>query len=209
MITNRLSALMGERHIKATRIASDTGIARSTLTALTSGSSKMIQFETINTLCQYLRVEPKDFFEYVPIDISFDVETTSISAFFNMDPDTLNWSQGIEKYTADVFAKFLSRNNIIKTIELSATLEDPSIVHGGENYILSGAESVTINVDDTKDEQLDTFWHEHKLESFINVLETDLENAVQEEVVSAANKDTQSGVFDSWNVSAAIPVMPF
>ncbi|HGX1670112.1 helix-turn-helix domain-containing protein [Listeria seeligeri] len=79
MIHNNLSVLLAERNIKITRVAKDTGISRSTITAIAQNDSKMIQMETIDTLCRYLNISPQDFFEFVPINIDINVfpkETT-------------------------------------------------------------------------------------------------------------------------------------
>ncbi|EFS0529378.1 helix-turn-helix domain-containing protein [Listeria seeligeri] len=73
MIHNNLSVLLAERNIKITRVAKDTGISRSTITAIAQNDSKMIQMETIDTLCRYLNISPQDFFEFVPINIEINV----------------------------------------------------------------------------------------------------------------------------------------
>ncbi|EAC9719862.1 XRE family transcriptional regulator [Listeria monocytogenes] len=73
MISNNLSILLAERKIKITRVAKDTGISRSTITSIAQNDSKMIQMETIDTLCRYLNVTPHDFFEFVPINIELNV----------------------------------------------------------------------------------------------------------------------------------------
>ncbi|MGL9815800.1 helix-turn-helix domain-containing protein [Enterococcus sp. DIV0098] len=74
MIRNNLSLLLTERNLKITRVANDTGISRTTLTALNQNDNKMIQMDTINSLCKYLKVTPCDFFEYSPIDATFYFE---------------------------------------------------------------------------------------------------------------------------------------
>lgn len=71
MIRNNLSLLLTERNLKITKVSNDTNISRTTLTALNQNDNKMIQMETINTLCKYLKVTPGDFFEYSPIDVTF------------------------------------------------------------------------------------------------------------------------------------------
>ena len=70
LIRNKLSILLAERGIKATKVSNDTGIARSTLSKITNNSSEKIDYATINTLCRYLKITPCDFFEYAPIDIT-------------------------------------------------------------------------------------------------------------------------------------------
>lgn len=74
MIRNKLSILLTERDLKITKVANDTKISRTTLTAINQNESKMIQIETINTLCKYLKITPCDFFEYSPLDVSFSFD---------------------------------------------------------------------------------------------------------------------------------------
>lgn len=62
MISQKLRVVLAERSIKASQLSIDTGIAKSTLTKITSGRSKSIQFETIDTICKYLKIEPRDLF---------------------------------------------------------------------------------------------------------------------------------------------------
>ncbi|MBC1728681.1 helix-turn-helix transcriptional regulator [Listeria seeligeri] len=89
MIHNNLSVLLAERNIKITRVAKDTGISRSTITAIAQNDSKMIQMETIDTLCRYLNISPQDFFEFVPINIEINVfpkENNLILTYNSGDP---------------------------------------------------------------------------------------------------------------------------
>lgn len=71
MIRNNLSLLLTERQLRISKLANDTGISRTTLTSLSSNSSKMVQLETINRLCQALKITPNDFFEYAPFDFKY------------------------------------------------------------------------------------------------------------------------------------------
>ena len=70
MLIPNLSALLAERHLTLSRVSADTRISRTTLTALTGGSAKGVQFETLNALCQYLNVAPGELFLYRPFDLS-------------------------------------------------------------------------------------------------------------------------------------------
>lgn len=70
MIRNNLAILMAQRSTKISKIAAETGIARSTLNSISQNESKMIQLETIDKLCQSLEVTPCDFFSYLPLDLS-------------------------------------------------------------------------------------------------------------------------------------------
>ena len=69
MVRCNLSILLAERNLKITQVAKDTGISRTTLTYLANNYSKGIQYDTLNTLCNYLNVTPNDLISYFPIDI--------------------------------------------------------------------------------------------------------------------------------------------
>lgn len=63
----------------------DTGISRTTLTALSQNESKRIDNDTLNTICIYLRITPAEFFEYSPLDFTMnaiieEVETNRLEA---------------------------------------------------------------------------------------------------------------------------------
>ena len=70
MLIPNLSVLLAERRLTVTKVAQDTGLSRTTLTALTTRSAKGIQFDTLNRLCQYLKVMPDALFIYRPFDLA-------------------------------------------------------------------------------------------------------------------------------------------
>ena len=74
MLIPNLSVLLAERRLTISKAAQDTGISRTTLTALTSRSARGIQFDTLNRLCQYLKVTPDALFIYRPFDLALSVE---------------------------------------------------------------------------------------------------------------------------------------
>ena len=59
MIKNNFNTLMAERQLKITRVSNDTGISRTTLTALSQEMSKGVQLDTLNTLCTYFNISYK------------------------------------------------------------------------------------------------------------------------------------------------------
>lgn len=79
MIKSRLAVLLAERNIKVGQASEDTGIARNTITSLTTDASAGVQFDTINKLCKYLKCTPADFFEYSPIDIKTSLKIKKLS----------------------------------------------------------------------------------------------------------------------------------
>lgn len=68
MILCNLSVLLAERRLRISKVALDTGISRTTLTALSRNSGKGIQFDTANQLCIYLGVDLGQLFTVVPFD---------------------------------------------------------------------------------------------------------------------------------------------
>ena len=69
MLIPNLSVLLAERRLTLSKVSADTGISRTTLTALSGRAARGIQFATLNALCQYLRVTPNDLFIYRPFDL--------------------------------------------------------------------------------------------------------------------------------------------
>lgn len=83
MMRSNLAVLLAERNKKITRVANDTKISRTTLTGLTQNTSKMVQFDTVDTLCKYLDIEPSEFFEYVPFSMNFN----AVADFDHLDSE--------------------------------------------------------------------------------------------------------------------------
>lgn len=69
MIRCNLSILLAEQKLKITKVSNDTGISRTTLTALANNYGQGIQFDTINKLCIYLKVGPEQLLSFVPVDV--------------------------------------------------------------------------------------------------------------------------------------------
>lgn len=69
MVRCNLSVLLAERKLKISKVAAETGISRTTLTALAYNYSQGIQFDTLNKLCSYLNVGPNQLVSWVPIDV--------------------------------------------------------------------------------------------------------------------------------------------
>jgi DNA-binding Xre family transcriptional regulator len=81
MILCNLSVLLAERHLKISKVSQDTGISRTTLTALANNYGKGLQFDTIDTLCIYLKTTPAQLIAFAPVTIdNFMVKTNEIGA---------------------------------------------------------------------------------------------------------------------------------
>lgn len=86
MVRCNLSVLLAERKLKISKVAVDTGISRTTLTALAHNYTQGIQFDTLNTLCSYLAVSPNQIVSWIPVDIK--VEEIGVSK--NLDSISLS-----------------------------------------------------------------------------------------------------------------------
>lgn len=73
MIKCNLAVLLAERNMKISELSKRTGISRTTLTALAQNQSKGIQFDTFDTLCNYLKITPNDLFIQERFEYDFSV----------------------------------------------------------------------------------------------------------------------------------------
>ncbi|MCW6667532.1 helix-turn-helix transcriptional regulator [Aerococcaceae bacterium NML190938] len=73
MIRCNLNTLLAERGLKMSKVINDTKVTRPTLTAIVQNNGKGIQFETLNTLCNYLNVTPCEFFSHIPYDFEYSI----------------------------------------------------------------------------------------------------------------------------------------
>lgn len=65
MIKCHLSRLMGERKLKISDVARDTGLHRNTITLLYQETATRVDLDAIDTLCSYFGVAVGDLFEQV------------------------------------------------------------------------------------------------------------------------------------------------
>ena len=65
MLKCHLSRIMGEKRLKISDVARDTGINRGTITRMYNESATRIEIEVIDILCRYLSVQVGEPFEYV------------------------------------------------------------------------------------------------------------------------------------------------
>ena len=77
MIKCNLAVVLAEKGLKISKVSQDTGISRTTLTALAQNTCKGFQLDTLNTLCKYLDVKPAELILFN----SFDFKNVQISDF--------------------------------------------------------------------------------------------------------------------------------
>lgn len=136
MIRNQLSTLLAERSLTASKLANDTGIAKSTLSKITTNSSGKIDYSTINTLCNYLKVTPADFFEYSPLDASFYFELGDITT----TNEELSHGEPLE-IIANGFINFTKYGDKFGSVEFKGSFMDYGVIDRdakGNDVLLHG-----------------------------------------------------------------------
>ena len=65
MIKCHLSRLMGERKLKISDVARDTGLHRNTITLLYQETANRVDIDALNALCKYFGVSVGELFEFI------------------------------------------------------------------------------------------------------------------------------------------------
>ncbi|MDT8864138.1 helix-turn-helix transcriptional regulator [Lacticaseibacillus rhamnosus] len=171
MLMSNLAILLAERKLRISRTATDTGISRTTLTALSQNDFKGIQVDTMNTLCQYLAVTPGELFDFVPFDLTFSIDQEGIRSSGLGEKGDLIDKVIIQKSDMDAFLKRSSINEAVgrneKTFDLTVRITDDVTIptKGGSTFDSSVTDNEPVNIpievllghsDDTK-----TFESEH------------------------------------------------
>lgn len=65
MIKCHLSRLMGERKLKISDVARDTGLHRNTITLLYQETANRVDIDALDALCRYFGVGVGDLFEFI------------------------------------------------------------------------------------------------------------------------------------------------
>lgn len=65
MIKCHISRLMGERKLKISDVARDTGLHRNTITLLYQETANRIDIDVLDILCKYFSVAVSDLFEFI------------------------------------------------------------------------------------------------------------------------------------------------
>lgn len=214
MIHNNLSVLLAERSIKASRVSAETGISRSTLNSISNNSSKMIQMETINTLCSYLKASPDDFFSFSPIDFSYNFQfpLTNQINHGSEGPAMEHWWLGLVPTKGDLF--ITATKNFQKLGLLELTFSYDELTFEGFNGDYEAPLTLDVNIIDNKNNSFQKFWDENNLTDYYTILSNQLTEAFSKAL--ASQKDIVYS-FEMYGVSLArdiqidisSPVLPF
>jgi DNA-binding Xre family transcriptional regulator len=142
MILCNLAVLMAERKLSIQDIADKTKLSRTTISALVNEIGKGIQFETMDVLCEFLKVTPGELFTFVSLKTQFIVdEVDNISLDENLKDNHLlavtriscNLRiSGYVKIGSSIFEEqftlqvFYSLNNDLEIVNLSYHLMKPN-----------------------------------------------------------------------------------
>ena len=201
MIKSNLKVKLAENNIRISKIANDTGIRRTTLTALSEGHTKGIQFDTLNKICRYLKIEPADLFVYSPIDIIPKIQTFSLS---NVD----------SYYDSDDEKWYIANADISTTLFLNVETDNNkfSVECSGEGKIDDDLITISFTTDDDIEQmqELDKIYKElpRELQVYLESLISDLyyEHLKDTEVES----DTYISTLQLFNsVIVKLSIIPF
>ncbi len=85
MLANRLKVLLAERQLTNKQVSDDTKISRNTISNIINNPDANIATNTIDRLCNYLEIDPSNFFEYSPYLITFEYKV-GIYDEYDSDP---------------------------------------------------------------------------------------------------------------------------
>lgn len=183
MIKCNLAVLLAERNLRISKVSEDTGISRTTLTALSNNYSQGIQFDTLNKLCLHLQVTPDKMFAYLPFDYRVSVskeepELFAISIAFHS-------KAGVK--TAELYANAYA--------DYDRELSDEDDPHSLPVKILTGVQIVLdFYADDSaqEDEQLLTRY----LSVMPAIFRTDIEDTITSYICDELRGDAESPELD-------------
>lgn len=150
MIKNNFNTLMAERQLKITRVSNDTGISRTTLTALSQEMSKGVQLDTLNTLCNYFSITPCEFFSYIPYDIQYNFDIIDEQGEVIDQRDELEYTmqkkallfinvfdnKGLKKHTFEILYFVLTTYNTTVDVDVNNFGEILSEIKGNSSKVI-------------------------------------------------------------------------
>lgn len=203
MIKNNFKTLMAERNYKITRVSNDTGISRTTLTALSQEMSKGVQLDTLNTLCNYFSITPCEFFSYIPYDISFNFEVMDEKGEVINQVDKIEYTEkkrallfinvfdhkGVKKHTFEILCYVLTTfNTTVDVNEVGGVFEE---VKGNSSNVLLDREQFE-NVENEFIaflKQLEVQWQTKIIEDIMYYFSNNINKKVDGDFVSFLEMD--------------------
>lgn len=209
MIRNRLKELMAESHLKASRVANDIdNLSRNTINSTVNNKGKMIQLETINSLCQYLGVTPDDFFEYLPFDVHISISSDEDLSLVGSTRDAF------KGYFAPFYLNLYltkeqtnqSTGTIKKTFELSIVLEKQlNFAINSDNFshdyhptdiaefkVILG--NPPLETKSKQAQEFNEFWNKELTRGF----RQDIQDTIKSKLINYFNQQVQDKELEEW-----------
>lgn len=178
MIKSNLPKLLAERRLSAAKLSKDTGISRTTLSAITTSVAKGIQYETMDTLCKHLGVVPGDLFSYVPFDLSVSYLSINENAVHFKVDDRGRTKECRMRLDVEIHTK---------SVECGDDDGNVDVLHIPDNVFVDVSPGIQVDNDST---QLDTFTF---FRNYIMLLPpgmyNDLERKIEELIVDTITHD--------------------
>ncbi len=125
MILCNLESLIADKKTSILEVSNDTGISRTTLTALKNNSFQGIQLETINTLCKYFAIGIERLLIFTKYDFEFSCSLSPLLATITIDVAFSGMSRSCE-LDADIHLKKAGDKLIIEAEVFEATMIQPT-----------------------------------------------------------------------------------
>lgn len=127
MIKCNLAVLLAERGLKMADLINNTSLSKTAVRGLYYNESKGIQFETLETICDYLNVEPEDVikkikFKYEIIDKNIDEDNLKIIYTFQFIYDLKEIDGEIEVWLSAPDPEVIFENEY-SSIELAVDIK--------------------------------------------------------------------------------------
>lgn len=115
MIKCNLAVLMAERKLSIQDVADRTGLSRTTISSLVNENGKGIQFDTMDVLCELLKVNPGELFSYNFVRYSFEFDVLSESAeVVELSDEEGNALQVTKFYDVEIQTYIRSENTVFE-----------------------------------------------------------------------------------------------
>lgn len=185
MIVNNLNVLLAERNISVSELSKIIpNLSRNTLTSIKNGNSKMYQVDTLNDLCEYLKVTPGDLFNYVPFDLIPEVKVEKIKL------------RGIEnmilEFSLILQIKKINRNHLMNVYSYVGNYIDSSLAEDFTNILRLYSEKKDNGFIKLWKNELPVVFHKPVIIKIQKLIKDSLINKIKDEFV----KDHQQLIID-------------
>lgn len=188
MLICTLSSLLASRALKITKVSKDTGISRTTLTALAMGHAKGVQYDTLNALCMYLKVSPERILAFWPADLAYELSLKDRG-----EEDKGNLRTGTGLYDLSIsFASNGKTERIPMKVIVTVHMELDRGIHGEDDKVCRVATDLDFEFADGLEEEMRTLYTGKMCsvpEDFLYAFRRDMEEEIKEEFPEIAYSD--------------------